>query len=155
MTWFTSFREDDFVETEIKTVDRLTKQYLILLACREIPGQDYNQIHSTVQQFQNVLIEKYGVTMGYHFCDPSIYKCWDNRLQEDIERYSGIELLIDVNDVPSDSKAVCNYQLNLNKDVGFLSLGRIGESRIEDVFQTKGIIKELSRELKSIKSKSC
>ena len=141
------------MKTEVKTVDRLTKQYLILLACREIPGQDYNQIHSTIQQFQNVLIEKYGVTLGYHFCDPSIYKCWDNKLQEDIERYSGIELLIDAEDISHEIKAVYNHKLSLTKDVGAFSLGSIGEFKIEEVFQKKGVLKELSNELNSIKTK--
>jgi len=90
-----------------RIVDAVTKRHLIVLLYKimeeEKPLPNYGRIHRAVKALQNMLETNYGYTLGYNFTDggiSSIYDIWDNRLQEDIERYDALGKVVDNSDVP-------------------------------------------------------
>lgn len=72
-------------------VDRVTKGHLVLILYTALESREtcYAEIHSITNKFQGILERKYGITLGYNFNDVSIYPIWDNKFQEDINRWEG------------------------------------------------------------------
>jgi hypothetical protein len=133
----------------IKPIDRTTKQNLVLLVYKTLPEMNYPQMHKVVMEFQNRFIEKHGYSLGYTFCDPSIYKCWDNQLQEDLERYEADQLVKTEN--PKPTGCSCDNSLTITKNGRFI-LDTAGKCNLETMFY-KGVMKELADELLEIKEK--
>jgi len=63
------------------------------------PGRitDYASMHVAVRKVQAMLEQRYGVTFGYKFqdCEKSIHAVWDEELQEDLEIYDAVGIVVD------------------------------------------------------------
>ena len=125
----------------LKIVDPVTRRHLIMLLYQVLEKQrrpeedlpNYGNMHKAAKHLQDLLVEKYGCTLGYEFNDPSIYDIWDNEFQRDIERYDAMGKVVDNADRPI-GKGYYSHELKLREPSGFFLLGTTARYNLEKQF---------------------
>ena len=116
-----------------KLVDPSTRRHLILLLYSSVNNREigYGAMHKACKRFQDMLEEKYGITLGYKFNDPSINEYWDNGFQRDIEKYAALGGLISNDNNPSLDDYY-SHKLSLREPEGSLLLKTTARWNLHD-----------------------
>lgn len=125
----------------LKILDPVTRRHLIMLLYQVLEKQrsteeglpNYGDMHKAAKHLQDILVEKYGRTLGYEFNDPSIYDIWDYEFQKDIERYDAMGKVVDNADRPI-AKGYYSHELKLREPAGSFLLETTARYNLERQF---------------------
>jgi len=136
---------------EIHVVDPVTKRDLIILLYRILEDRkpNYGMMHKAAKALQDLLERKYGCTLGYKFNDVSIYRIWDDKFQEDIERYDAVAKMVDNTDIDL-AKGYYTHELKLREKTKFL-LDTVSRENLEEKFgNLEQLVQKIEKEVRKI-----
>lgn len=141
------------VSKTLKIVDPVTRRHLTMLLYQVLEKQrrpeevlpNYGNMHKAAKHLQDLLVEKYGCTLGYEFNDPSIYDIWDNEFQKDIERYDAMGKVVDNADLLV-AKGYYSHELKLREPCGSFLLKTTARCNLERQF---GNLEDLIKEIRA------